>query len=388
MKKRYKRYFMIISVLLCIMYTAAIADEHVCVQGFFCGSTENLPFSADLYKQDDRLFIVSSLLPEIAVSVSDGQNRITECISAILSINTEQLEYTIKADERIFSAWIQQLFRETRSGVFTGDVFDRATTVTTSSFLLSDYLRYTEMSLMNFEANGNETEEKRNSYLLSALKGIQYIFRDEKLNIQLQSYDEGSYYTVSVIKQHEVFMTVSVDNTLHDCRHMVVGYRENGRYYFRDVLLSIQTESFAISSGLYCSNCSSYRMLTSDSLLFTERFSVAKDKEGMDVFQYSVETPSMTEPFAVSGSIAGDEIRMKMFLQQTGNDLCSVSVYKDNMKNTVSFSDKKTMYYDRINDREEIHMTFLAGIMQLAADIIPALPLFYQKILMFLISDL
>ena len=161
------------------------------------------------------------------------------------------------------------------------------------------------------------------------------------LKISIASYDEGRYVSAMIMNNEDVKTILSADFSDENETRLLIGYREEGRYYFRDIsILYSGKKDITITSSLRSGEESSYHNLSGNRPLFTETLILSDDMN-----RYELKTDSVSEPLTVSGTAsvrdngqAGMNAIVRIGDQDRG--ILDISIDLENMARPVSLTDK------------------------------------------------
>ena len=366
---------LIIIALLCGAY--ASADLHLDIQ-VTPAVNSGAALTFDVYEQEGAVYAVSSLFPDYVTM--DG---LQECLSvtdftAMLSIGSGLAAKADRTLTPLFTQWLEKRLSEPRYGDWAGELFESASSVRTATFSLDELIAM-------FETNGTQATET--SRLVESLaRRMMNGLKDSGLTVSVSSFDEGKYLTASVYRREDVIMTVSADYTMDGARRVLAGFRENGRYYYRDTVFRYEEESCSATSMFYSGGASSSLSAEGASLLFTETFIAKNEPDWRISFESTLSSPALENPLVVTGSAAAGEdgcaqVEASACIGGPSNEVLRISASVETLARQVAFTDKETVTADNKNGSNGIMLSAASGLMLFAAELIPALPETYRNLL-------
>ena len=379
-----KRLFYAVIVIVCCFCSAASAGGHVGMECTVPGQNNGAVITADLYQQNGDTVLVSSLLPDLAVILHHGSDT-DDMLHALFCFSPQDMRFALQAADHILKDWLQLLNMKSHSGRYSGEIFEYASSMNTSSFQLSDFSRFLDSVIKKEDYSGSEEEcgsAVFYCFLSDSAKKLKSLSETEKILVTMRCYDDNRYYSFAVQKQNEVICTLSVDCTEDDTRRFVTGHKENGTYYYDDITISAGSNSVTVDKSIYSGMQSSFLNLSQQAPLVHASFSLKEGKDSGRAYEYKAESAALPDPLIISGTVCDNDISMAVRAGENRSEIALLSVCYDNMKNPVSFSDKKILDCNITDENAVIRINALTAFMMLADMVFPNLPLSYQKIIL------
>ena len=359
-----------VCILVCIIVLlsqSALADLHMEIQGTFSDSDEIRIISADIYDQKEKITAVSSLFPEMAVVLDRKETDPFRMIRNVFDFSSpEQIDHTIGYTKKIISEWMEQLPHEDYSGVYSGDAFEYASKLRTYEFSVSAFKEYINKKNTDLPKGQSDSDDYNGVVIQWMDMFLENDFMQDSA-IRINSYDEGVYYTVSVLKDNKIMLTISGKRAVEQEMQTVIGYRNGGRYYFREVNCICSKDYFSMDSALFSGKESSYRTYAEKKPLFHESLILKQENNHSVSFKSTIETKNVSAPLHISGEIN---------LYDENN----AESWETQMR-PVTFADKKTANISDLSAKDEIQNAAYSGIVSLITEIIPRLPYDYQNLI-------
>ena len=375
-----KKIFCLLAIIAMMTSVSAYADQHMEMTCKFNGPDYGRTESIDLFEQDNRIIAVSTLFPEYAVEIGQDIINSLSGFNIICSISPEKIYEKKTVINNLFHSWIERKLSDRVYGIYAGELFDYAAVMRYAEVHLS------ELSGIIRDAVAGETAPDTDKFRKDIYSFIADLFEDRTedmdLKISIASYDEGRYVSAMIMNNEDVKTILSADFSDENETRLLIGYREEGRYYFRDIsILYSGKKDITITSSLRSGEESSYHNLSGNRPLFTETLILSDDMN-----RYELKTDSVSEPLIVSGTAsvrdngqAGMNAIVRIGDQDRG--ILDISIDLENMARPVSLTDKQVVHLTDNKVNAEVKESVSTHIMLLAAEIIPTLPADYQKMM-------
>ena len=204
--------------------------------------------------------------------------------------------------------------------------------------------------------------------------------------ILFSSYDEGCWDTVRMTVGNDILMTLSADRTSADCRRLLITYKENGLYCFRDTEFRMEGKQFYATSSFRTGKEPSFRSAAEQKPLFTESFTLAGDNASSCTFECVFDAEKLKNPVIMIGKISSQEtgragIDADAYIRGHEADTLRVTVNTDAQDSGEDLSGRQVVRMDRNKENAGIRLSAVSGLTLLAAEILPTLPEEYQKMI-------
>ena len=379
-----KKIICILVIAVLMAGSAAYADQHLEMICCFSGATEKTNVSYDLYEQEEQIIAVSTLFPDYAAVIPKGEGCSLSSVNSFLSLTPEMMIDLQNTADSMIITYLESRLSVPENGVYAGELFTDANTRRTAEFPLSDLTGFLQEDTYNHVSGGSAS-------LLSILAGvIGDSLKQREIILSVQSFNQEQFLSCSITEQNQVIMTVSIDRSQRNERRILIGYREDGLYCYRDVDIKNEQNHIDVRSAFRTGSASSYQRAAEEEPLFTEETILTGEKDEPIAFQYMLSSGVLSSPMYISGTFAGQENQASLNATVRINgpekeESISVSLILEPLSRPVSVSDKKTI--DMTDEKENaiIPLTAASNAALLAAEILPAFPENYQKLIMKLI---
>ena len=381
----------ILLIIFSIILLTAEAEKHLEITCEFSESIGNKTLSIDLFEQKEETVIVSSLFPEFAAIISQQENDLPLNLwKPFLLFLPERNNEEYKITETLFKNWLDENQNLYTNGIFSGELFDDASKMRSCDFTLgslADFIR---------SVPGRENEPVNETglvfYLLKqAGKEVQNISEDYEISIKTKTYDEGHYFTIIFSCKNQTLMTISVDASEEQKRHMVICYRFNGWYYYRDIKYSYDNHLLNITCELYKSDNTYRNTVKMYHPLYRDYFKIQQRDENNINIEALMESNKLNDALYISAEIVRDRNQDNAFhatvsLKNQPEKKITINSYIETYVRKTSFNDKKARHISEENERAEIQLSVYSEAAKLIADIFPMLPSDYQNLIINLLE--
>ncbi len=372
-----KKIFCLLIILVVLTPASVYADQHMEVSCTVRGISNSRDETADLYEQEGKIIAVSTLFPEYAVEIETETTDGLSFFHTLCSLTPDTFSENKKTYERLIRSWIEQHLSDPVYGIYSGELFNEASMLQCAQFPLSKLTDYLQNSTM-------EGITSDNSIISLITKHIRRFFGEKELIFTLRCYDNWRYISVNVSENENLIMTVSADLAAEE-EHYLIGYREEGNNVFRRITISEAEKNVTIISSYWSGKESSYLNVSHQNPLFTEKLVLSNWLK-----IYELDADSLSEPLIISCiSSAEEDNQANMDIQVSINKheqkLISISINFEPLIREVSFSDKKSILPSDEKEYTLFSLAVAANIQELVAEIIPSIPIDYQRMLLTLL---
>ena len=371
----------VLAVLLAVPCSVS-ADRHIVAEASLNGSS-GPAFSAEVYETGEKTIVLSSLFPDEALVVS----RAGDVFSA------EDLDYfrpdrAGKTVKELFSdliSWSSEQNGKKRNGIFTGDLFDYATTVQETEIGIGE-----TMSFLRKLRSGDGTNSKSGLTAAGFLNRIDLskvpdFLTETGLHGKIRSYDSGRYAVLEISDSMGIVMTISADLSVETGSRFLVSHTENGRYYYQLIRLESLEKETVWTVELYSGTGSSFRSATNSDPLLTERLSWVAAEENTCSFDYILSSRKLGDSLVLSGTGVFDSDGCfsadAVLYVQGREEKMTITLKTDH--GTAYEAEAGVKETDLLrDDLNTLRLTVTANLANGLAGIIPVLPESYRKLIM------
>ena len=372
--KKMKRIICLIAVFL-LSASFASADRYLEASFTF---PENRIETIDLYEQNNQITAVSTLIPEYALITDHSVFSGLSLFYSICSLNPGTTHESIQKTDKHLRDMIEQYLTDPVQGVYSGELFENAGSVRTVRFQLSDFFT----SVINtLDSSDEPFAVICNAALSSVLLSLQQTESLQEPSLEIKIYDNWRYISAMLFNQEQVIMTVSSDLSTEDTKRILICYSENGRYYFRDVLIKEDNENFTLTASLRSGKESSYQPIMKEKPLTAVQLNVTNER-----FELEMHGNGLSEPLIANGAtsvLSSSEAQLTagIFINNHHEQAIKLRVNLFQMARPVNFSDKEMINLSDQTENAGFTITAFSKATELAAEMIPTLPVDYQKLL-------
>ena len=377
----------IILAVICITCASGFADQHMEIQCRFSDTLGSKELLLDLYEQGTEITAVSTLFQDTAAVFSKDGSGLQISMDDMFRLFPERdiAEPYRKAEQEI-NSWLELQKYEVSKGRFSGELLQSAEIMESCSFGISDFSEYLNST--------KEKEKTDNPFIYQLMKMLlQYYCSDKNENepepaIQVRKYEDGLYYTFILTEGEYTVLTFSVDRTTDKQRHIIAGYKSEGRYYYRDYLITFRENQIQIKYDLYGGTDSYRNMIKKSRPVFVETITVNRENEHKICWNATVESARLTDSLYAEGRLEAVmpgcyESESNLRLQNHPDLNIAITANIEPLGRPVHFTDKAEKHFSEKSEREEIETAAFSGIVQLAAEMIPMMPTDFQNLIIY-----
>ena len=385
-----RRMICILAALLICTGSVAYAGEHIGIQGVFSGVLNDKTVTIDLFEQDDERIVLSSLFPDQAVSANAQDCPAFSDIGSLFLIHPARINNIAENIKGVISSWLEAHNCCSEDGIYAGALFEKSASVRTAEFLLSDFLLFAEHSLRDNSTEKEIPGQSRNDnqeILSFVLQWIRTFLPEDPLRVFVRRYDNGTYSTVTVMQKDDVIMTLSVHSMSENGKRFLISYKENGRYVFNDIIMTVCSDSFSAINKLYCSNVSSFSTAEKEQPMIHDQLILTAINEKTCSFNYISEPRTAEEAVTVAGTISQDVIRADFTIKNIENGILSVTASRESVENKTAYQDFRVIHAEKADDLMTLQMEVFSAVLTIMAELIPTLPASYQQMVLYLLQN-
>ena len=176
-------------------------------------------------------------------------------------------------------------------------------------------------------------------------------------------------------------MTISSDLSSANEKRILICHRESGRYYFRDILIKDDNEAMMITAALRSGSQGTYQQIMTEKPIAAAMLTVTNEK-----FDLEIKGNGLSEPLMATGETAAQDngeaqLAASVFIKNHDEQAIDICISLSQMARSVNFSDKEMIHLSDQNENAGFVITAVSRATELAAEIIPALPDEYRKLM-------
>lgn len=259
-----KRFFSLLLALAVLWAAAyAAAEEKSCAVNVTI-LAEGQPLESNLLIQPDgdRISLTSSLMPGTCISFpridTESMQKAADTLKQCLAEG--------KAAEIIRSSaaeWFAYMQPETRTGVFSGDAFDRASEMQRITFSYGDLMLLEARIRKALAEQGIAAETDGNGF-------PETMMPERNVRFELKLFDGGKYASLAALDGDNTVMTFSADLSAPDRILAVIGGASGGKNYYCSIRAERTDGRLAVVEKLLADDMKTgYPGLAEDSLICT-----------------------------------------------------------------------------------------------------------------------
>ena len=352
-------------IIVFMLYAVcASADRYLDVSFSFSGLSDNRIETIDLYEQGDMITAVSTLIPEYAVIDDQSEYTLLSLFHSICSVNPGTVRESIqKAD------------KQARDMI---ELFEKAISVRTARFQLSDFLTF---SINTLEKSDGPFIALCKSAFSSLRRSLKQTESAQEMFMEIRIYDNWQYISALLYNQGQAIMTISSDLSSANEKRILICHRESGQYYFRDILIKDDNEAMMITAALRSGSQGTYQQIMTEKPIAAAMLTVTNEK-----FDLEIKGNGLSEPLMATGETAAQDngeaqLAASVFIKNHDEQAIDICISLSQMARSVNFSDKEMIHLSDQNENAGFVITAVSRATELAAEIIPALPDEYRKLM-------
>lgn len=367
---------------LLILPISASAGSHLQFSASF-SSPETDDFNAELYFHDNCCDFYSSLFDHSGYRIT-----LPDWSEQYFPFSIQSTQDSIPSVSLMIKSFFSFLFTgtsyETRTGSFSGDLFETAHSLNEIEMTYHDFAAAIE----GFCSSAGLSDHHVSAILFRTLLlsfGNEPSAQNQKYLIR--SFDDEKYGVIEIIRDHdETIMTVSADLSSPDGFRMLFSHSENRINVFRFFSLVSDDERTEIGLFHYLGASPSFRSVQPDKPLLSEKLNIGKSADNKQIFDYTM-TPQIPEiPFHISGSFSydGDEkisAEGVAFFNDQNDAFSTVCVIIDDQLPEQSLTDLKEADLSGTAGASDFCLQLYSRLLTFTASFLPSLPIEYQKLL-------
>ena len=380
-----KKFFCLLFSMILMICSCAHADQHMEIQCVFTGSMEGRTVSFDFYEQDESFTALSNLFPEFALVMKPAGGHFSLSDLSLFMVGPEVYFQAIDLADTMLCSWLDLQECDTVTGVFCGDIMDRANEMCSCRFSLDDMETYFQRCTDTIQSD-QDTVMIAAAILSFCCSAARRFIPENRQFICLKAFDKRDYLLLGIGEQDDLMLSISVDRTAVSDKHLLISWHEDGQYCFLDIRFRTKNDSFIVESSFCTGEKASFRNMINNSL-FSESIIITNGTDHKQHFEYMFQSAGLAEPFIISGIYekTGDiscMINASAQISGIEDEKVMISASLDQLHRNVSFSDKITVHESDEKESAGFMISAVSGITLLAAEILPVLPSDYQKLIL------
>ncbi len=243
------------------------------------------------FPENERVCIISSLIPDQCIQIPGADpDQMMNALAVILqNMNGGGNGDAIR---NCLADWFVFMQPETRTGAFSGDAFEKASTMQHITF------SYGDLILLCRRIRGAQQDRGICPDIPSGK------LPERNIRFDLKVFDEGKYASLSVLDGKDTVITVSADLSLPDCLTAVAGCGYGGKNYYMHIAAEKKEGRLEVEKSLFADDLKTgFPGLKDDSLICTVNSTI--DWAADEIRFSAVLTPAdeQMKPVESSGTI-------------------------------------------------------------------------------------
>ena len=268
-------------IIVFMLYAVcASADRYLDVSFSFSGLSDNRIETIDLYEQGDMITAVSTLIPEYAVIDDQSEYTLLSLFHSICSVNPGTVRESIQKADKQARDMIEEYLTDPVPGIYSGELFEKAISVRTARFQLSDFLTF---SINTLEKSDGPFIALCKSAFSSLRRSLKQTESAQEMFMEIRIYDNWQYISALLYNQGQAIMTISSDLSSANEKRILICHRESGQYYFRDILIKDDNEAMMITAALRSGSQGTYQQIMTEKPIAAAMLTVTNEKFDLEI---------------------------------------------------------------------------------------------------------
>ena len=386
-----KKIICILIIMICCVCSTAGGETHIGIQGTVVSeNNNNQTLLIDFIRYDDKeTLITSTLTPDCVIRVTDEHLNIFSAVNMLFNITPDTIALFTEQIEGIDREWLTTRYTEYSEGIYTGTLLGKASSVCSTEYMLSDLAQFIKNHYKHNAGFGNDEDSNTEScvMLLECFTCLAETLA-EKYNpiVRMKRYDNDRYVTYELLKQDQVILTLSIDNTKGNEKRILISHKENNRYYFRDIHAQYGRNEIDLMSGLYCSISPLFENVHQEDMIICEHFTLTEGDLQCSI-DYDCENRNKDTILSLKGSVTSEKMDAGISLQDSKKVNIILSAIKDTPRAENTPDTKRVLDENSDSDINEFRMAFMSGLSIFLAEAVPMLPVSSQNMLYQMLFD-
>ena len=250
--------------------SAFAADQQAEIQFVIHQRDNETAVTADFLLRGNETVLLSGLFPSYALILPFGST---------LSMTTDSAgsygPFYMPGIGSVLPGILQVLNPEVSEGMFTGDLFDEARTLSRGECGISDLMAIPE------KLGGEEA----GSMLQGGIRALFGQMDPDSIRVRYAMYDNGKYLTLTFLQEEKTVGTASFDFSDPKVLQAVIGSAENGTNYYWALEADVNsTDEMAITVSLYADPTKSgYRSVMQNIPVVTENWTLQLSEDRKEI---------------------------------------------------------------------------------------------------------
>ena len=295
-----KKIFSVLLVMTLMTGCAAAGDYHLDLQFVVHQGNEDTAVTAEAILRGHEIQFISGLFPSYILALEYNNAELMQKIAS----PAEPFDFfAMPSFRKILSAFSTAVQAETVNGLFTGDLFDEAHTMTSGTFSPEEFFDRIIKTADPGYVSGSDEQQGAGEGILSGT-GLQQL---SDIMIRYSIYDQGDYLTLNGVLGDKTVFTLSCDLTEQNSVKYVLGYPDNGKnYYSISEFKVVSDREISISSAMISDrNKLGYRTVMNNSPVLKENWTLRLSQDRKEIsFNGEIIPGNGKKPAEITGSIS------------------------------------------------------------------------------------
>ena len=324
-----KKMCLFILVMVLLTGSAFAEDTRVEIQFIVHQENSESAFTAEVLFRESEILVLSGLFPSFAFSVPGEYSG----FSAIPDQDTTFNSFSLDDTGSVIRNILEQMNTVTLSGLFAGDLFDQAGTVTKGTVSFQELLSVLPTLNSSWKIN---PELFRKSFMQEVFPASGLPDLSGTL-IQYNVFDDGKYLILNGLEKDKTVFTASFDFSVRNSLKAVIGHAEEGKnYYWIHDLSILSPDEFRLTSALKSDLLKQgYRSIITNPSIVTENWNVQLSENRKEIsFDGEIVPENGKKTVEISGMISTESktvFRAKIGFRDLEESYFTFSVSMDHL---------------------------------------------------------
>ena len=373
-----------------LLFSSAHVDSSIDLRIDINNGQNITTVTGELLKINDEPCIITSLFPDHIIETDQIATILIDSQTPFQFLNPVSFQNAIQRLDNEILQWIDNLPAEKNTGVFYGDLFEKAYQKSTSKFSLDHFKQYLHnKSDLNYPQTSHDVNEQKSYvFLLSLLlKQIDLPTDTDYYQVNSARYDNGKYLVFNILRDDDVIMTISVDRSEEYKMKTVIAYNEdNHRRVIKNEITYTDTKTESLEKHFVISEKKDSDLYKSDPI-YTTTLGIYHDNNDKNVLNLQFLGAKQKNAFTISCDISDDSITGKALFAEHGLINADIELKMGDGSLFQPFSEQLIIRRSDTDRQSKMMRLIMHGLAPLVNDNLLFLPVEYRDFINELIAE-
>lgn len=370
-------------VIAVMFFSSALAEPSLHCNLNIVHSDFHRDITADLFVFQGQTYIQSSLFPDRLFRTDPFITMLLSSAKTFRFLSPGALHKACMRAEQDMIRWIKELPTEKTTGIYSGELFDTATS--RSSFIFApDHLEMFLKSQIALQIKKKEPDYQDLSYmfLLSAIASqIKQISDKENLSVQAGLYDEDRFLSLNIKSNQDTVMTVSLDFSSDESIKALTTFKEEKQYRMIEYTLLFSENQAETCIKHFLSAIPYYRLIYNSDPVYSAAIKLSDTTNNSISFTCDFAFHKLSNSFAVYGDITDDTINGYAHFSKENQSAAEICLKLKESDQIQSADGREIIEATDLESEKQIRQSIWTGVLPVIIDILPYLPAEYSELL-------